>query len=141
MNQKYGMIMNRDFFEGRGSVRSKAEKSGDPRAHDEIIEMMERKLQKLARSFYSAAMRLMYQKKFKLSKKYLDFAAELNYPNAIYTVGCLYEFGIGVECDKDKAFELYEEAYALRFRDPRAKYKLIVLKMLKQGEHFVKSFD
>jgi TPR repeat protein len=43
----------------------------------------------------------------------------------------MYEFGIGAACDKEKAFEIYEEAYALKFRDPRALYKLAVLKMLR----------
>ena len=128
-------------FERAKDTFLKAEMLGDGRAHDEIINMMERKLAKFSRSIYSAAMRLMHQKKFKLAKSYLDIAAELSYPKAIYTVGCLYEFGIGVECDKDKAYELYETAYSLRFRDPRAKYKLIVLKMLKQGEHFIKTFE
>lgn len=137
---EYGIGTKLDFDRAKDTF-IKADQNGDSRAHDEIIAMMERKLKKMARSFYSTAMRLMYQKKFKLSKNYLDLAAELNYPNAIYTIGCLYEFGIGVECDKDKAFELYEESYTLRFRDPRAKYKLIVLKMLKQGEHFVKKFE
>ena len=50
---------------------------------------------------------------------------------ATYTLGCFYEFGLGVTCDKDMAYELYEEAFRNKFRDPRASYKLIVLKLIK----------
>jgi TPR repeat protein len=119
----------------------KAEALGDKRAHNELLSMMERKLRRTAKSIYSTAMRLFYSKKFKLAKGYLDIAVELGHPKAIYTLGCLYEFGMGVDCDKTRAYELYEEAYSLKFRDPRATYKLIVLKMLRQGESFVKKFE
>lgn len=111
----------------------KAERSGQDGAHELITELMEQKIKKLSARLYSGAMRLIYMKKFKTAKTYLDIAADLAHPKAIYTLGCLYEFGIGVPCDKEKGFALYEKAYSLFFRDPRSQYKLAVLKMLKSG--------
>ena len=109
----------------------KAERCGDVRAQKEIIALMDRKIKKVSKQLYSSAMRLIHQRKFRPAKTHLEIAADLLYPKAIYTLGCLYEFGIVVDCDKEKGFALYEKAYSLFFRDPRAKYKLKVLKMLK----------
>jgi TPR repeat protein len=58
-------------------------------------------------------------------------ADKLGHACATYTIGCFYEFGLGVECNKDRAYELYEEAFKNKFRDPRASYKLTVLKLIK----------
>lgn len=137
---EYGIGTRLNYKRAR-NILLKAEALGDAAAHEELLTMMERKLRRTAQSLYSSAMRLFHAKKFKLAKSHLDIAVELGHPKAIYTIGCLYEFGMGVECDKNKAFDLYEEAYTLKFRDPRARYKLIVLKMLRQGESFVKSFE
>jgi TPR repeat protein len=59
------------------------------------------------------------------------FDYNLGNPKAIYTLGCLYEFGLGLEVNKDYAYALYEDAYRMKFRDPRAQYKLRVLKMVR----------
>ncbi len=117
-------------------VLTKAERLGVEGASDAIRAIMERKKTKLAKRFYSTAMRLIYMKKFDASKNYLEIAAQLKSPRAIYTLGCLYEFGIGAPCDKQKAFLLYEKSYSLFFRDPRSSYKLSVLRMLKAGKMF-----
>lgn len=109
----------------------KAERLGDERAQKAIASLMEKKMKKISKQLYSSAMRLIYQRKFTPAKTHLEIAADLLYPKAIYTLGCLYEFGIVVTCDKEKGFALYEKAYSLFFRDPRARYKLKVLKMLK----------
>ena len=109
----------------------KAMEYGIEGADQAIIAIMERKKKKLGKKHYSVAMRLIHQKKFDIAKTYLDVAAELMNPRAIYTLGCLYEFGMGAPCDKDRAFDLYEQAYSMFFRDPRAEYKLAVLRMLK----------
>ena len=109
----------------------KAERIGIVGVKNAIEILMEQKKKKFARKYYSAAMRLIYMKKFDVAKNYLDAAAELMNPRAIYTLGCLYEFGMGAPCDKDRAYSLYEKSYSLFFRDPRAKYKLSVLRMLK----------
>ena len=115
---------------------SKAERLGISGAEDAIRTIMECKKSKLAKRYYSTAMRLIYMKKFDESKSYLEIAAQLSNPRAIYTLGCLYEFGIGAPCDKDKAYDLYEHSYSLFFRDPRSRYKLAVLRMLKAGNFF-----
>ena len=112
-------------------ILSHAERIGATGAGFAIRTVMERKKAKLRRRYYSTAMRLIHQKKVDIAKAYLDVSAELGFPRAIYTLGCLYEFGMGAVCDKERAFALYEKAYAMRFRDPRAEYKLAVLRMLK----------
>ncbi len=118
-------------FEKAKQTLIKAERCGDELAQKAIIALMERKMKKISKQLYSSAMRLIYQRKFMPAKTHLEIAADLLYPKAIYTLGCLYEFGIVVGCDKEKGFALYEKAYSLFFRDPRARYKLKVLKMLK----------
>ncbi len=119
-----------DYGRARRTL-AKAERLGAEDATAAIKILMQKKIKKIARQLYSKAMRLIYQKNFDAAKKYLDISSELSCPKAIYTLGCLYEFGMGTPCNKELAFELYEKAYALLFRDPRSRYKLSVLRMLK----------
>lgn len=119
-----------DFGAAR-TLLTEAERCGVEGARAKIIKLMDRKMKKLSDRIYSLSVRLIFKKKFSEAKRYLDIAADLIHPKAIYTLGCLYEFGIGTDCDKDMAFSLYEKAYALSFRDPRASYKLKILKMVK----------
>jgi TPR repeat protein len=125
-----GMGTKLDYDKAREYL-TKAERIGSEQAHKEILRIMNKKMAKISKRIYSTSMRLIYQKKFKTAKNYLEIAADLMYPKAIYTLGCLYEFGIGAKCDKELAFNLYEKAYSLFFRDPRSEYKLNVLRMLK----------
>ncbi len=110
---------------------SKAERLGLSGARETMQSLMQRKIEKLSSRLYSTAMHLIYQKKFKLSKTFLELSADLLNPKAIYTLGCLYEFGVGAGYDKTKAFSLYREASALGFFDMASSYKLRILKMLK----------
>ncbi|MBE6645508.1 MAG: sel1 repeat family protein [Ruminococcaceae bacterium] len=110
---------------------SKAERIGIVGVKNVIRVLMEQKKKKFAKRYYSQGMQLIYMKKFDAAKNHLEAAAELMNPRAIYTLGCLYEFGMGATCDKDKAFSLYEKSYSLFFRDPRSNHKLSVLRMLK----------
>lgn len=119
-----------DYGRARRTL-TKAERLGVEEATNAIKILMQKKMKKLARQLYSKAMRLIYLKKFDEAKRYLDISSELSCPKAIYTLGCLYEFGMGTPCDKPLAFSLYEKAYALLFRDPRSQYKLSVLRMIK----------
>jgi TPR repeat protein len=112
-------------------ILTRAEKLGISGAADAIMTIMERKKKKLAGRYHSTAMRLIHMKKFDVAKAYLDVSAEMMDPRAIYTLGCMYEFGLGAVCDKERAFALYEKAYAMLFRDPRAEYKLSVIRKLK----------
>lgn len=108
-----------------------AEESGYSTARREIERLEANRKKRVAEKHFSTAMRLLYKRKFKAAKCYLDLCRKLENPRAIYTLGCLYEFGIGIEVNKDFAYALYEDAYRLKFRDPRAKYKLRVLKMVR----------
>ena len=109
----------------------RAKEAGYTTATREIDRLEKNRRRRLSEKHFSTAMRLLYKRKFQAAKYYLDLCRSLENPRAIYTLGCLYEFGIGVECDKDFAYSLYEDAYRLKFRDPRAKYKLRVLKMVR----------
>lgn len=94
-----------------------------------------RRLRKLTRAVYATAMELIHQRKFAEAVRMLEVGEPLAYPKALYTLGCLYEFGRGVPVDKARAFALYEQAYRGNgtevFRDPRARYKLFVLNMVR----------
>lgn len=110
---------------------SKAERCGVEGAHEAITVIMGRKMKKVSKRLYSASMRLVYQKKFDEARRLLEIASDLYEPRATYTLGCIFEFGMGVKCDKDKAYSYYEKAYSMKFRDPRSNYKLSVLRLLK----------
>ena len=96
-----------------------------------ITEIMESKRKKLSSARLSSAIQLLYQNKVALAKKHLEASACLQNAKAIYTLGCLYEFGLGGNYDKDAAYKMYEKAFSLKFRDPRAKYKLAILRLVK----------
>jgi TPR repeat protein len=105
--------------------------AGYTEAKREIDRLVANRNTRISEKSFSTAMRLLYSKKFEAAKGYLDLCVSLGNPKAIYTLGCLHEFGVGVHVDKDYAFSLYEDAYRLKFRDPRAVYKLRVLKMVR----------
>ncbi|MBQ8688991.1 MAG: sel1 repeat family protein [Clostridia bacterium] len=109
-----------------------AQNSGEQRARRELRRIYENKRRHLGDKLYSTAMRLIYNKKLIPAAKALANAMKLSHPKAIYTLGCLYEFGGGVSTDKTRAYQLYGEAAKRSFTDPRAKYKSTVLKMLKK---------
>jgi TPR repeat protein len=125
-----GIGTRRDFALARKTL-SKAERLGVEGAHELITEVMQRKMKKLSRRLYSTAMRLVYKKNYGEAKRLLEIAGDLCEPSAIYTLGCIYEFGMGVKCNKNLAYDYYEKAFSMKFRDPRSKYKLSVLRLLK----------
>ena len=120
-------------FDGRLAVKylGLAKAAGEERAEAEIFRLFNFKKNNVARKLYSTAMRLIYLKKFSIAAQYLEMAVEFEHAKATYTLGCLYEFGRGVKCDKARAYNLYDLATKFAFADPRSKYKLSVLKMLK----------
>ena len=126
----HGIGTKLDYSLAREAL-SEAERNGVEGATAAIQSSMERKKSRLGKRYYSTAMRLIYEKKFGLAREYLDLAAKFENPRAIYALGCLFEFGMGAPCDKERAFALYEKAYSMLFRDPRAKYKLSILRMIK----------
>ena len=111
---------------------TRAYKNGEERAKRELVRLYENKKRHLGDKLYSQAMRLIYNKKFGEAVKVLTVAIDFKHPKAIYTLGCLYEFGRGVACDKRYAYDLYNAAERLLFRDTRSKYKSNILRMIKK---------
>ncbi len=130
---KYG-IGTRVNFTLAKKYLEEATAAGSKLAERELSDLLNRKLSKLARMTYSSAMRLIYQKKFDAAKNFLSLGIQIADPKAIYTYGCLYEFGIGLPCDKNKAYEYYTLAEQKGFTDDRARHKQMVLRMFKQNE-------
>ncbi|MBQ2732870.1 MAG: sel1 repeat family protein [Clostridia bacterium] len=106
-------------------------------ARDELALLQTRKMKRMVRALYSTAMELIHQKKYKEAHAVLLAAVPFGYPKALYTLGCLYEFGVGLgECDRAKANEYYERAMQdggiyPPFRDLNAEYKLKILKIIR----------
>lgn len=109
-----------------------ADNRGNTEARAEVQRLIKNKKLSLAKKFYSTAMHLIYKGKFDIAKRYLEAATELSLSKAIYTLGCLFEFGKGTQTDKNEAYRLYALADEAGFKDTRSKYKLTILKMLKK---------
>ncbi len=111
---------------------SLASSGGDARAEGELSRLLARRDRGVSNKIYSKASRLIYLKKYTLAKSVLDIAYSLRHPRATYLLGCLYEFGKGTATNRTRAFELYREAGALGFTDERAKFKSVILKLVKR---------
>ena len=127
----YGFGTRFDFDKALRALRI-ADKRGELLAKDEVKRLLENKKRALAKKFYSTAMRLIHIGKFDIARGYLEAATELRFPKAIYTLGCLNEFGRGTPTDKSEAYRLYNIADGEGFSDDRSKYKFTILKMLKK---------
>ena len=125
-----GFGVNRNFKLALAAL-IKADRLADKRAAELITRIYEAKKRKIAKKIYSQAMRLVHIGKSDIAVELLALSEQLEYPKAIYSLGCLYEFGMGVPTDKDRAYDMYERAYKLKFRDPRAKFKLSILRIAK----------
>ena len=86
----------------------------------------------MTRSLYSTAMRLLYNGKHVEGRELLEVCIELGTTEAIYALGCLYEFGIGIYADRRTALVLYKKAFAEGYRDPGQTHKQKILKMAKR---------
>ena len=126
----YGVGTAFDYKKAKAYLKAALD-AGYTTAKREIDRLITNRNARIAEKSFSTAMRLLYKREFAIAKAYLDVCVSLGNPKAIYTLGCLHEFGVGVPVDKDYAFSLYEDAYRLKFRDPRAVYKLRVLKMVR----------
>ncbi|MBQ9070491.1 MAG: SEL1-like repeat protein [Clostridia bacterium] len=106
-------------------------------AKEELELLYKRKMNKMVRSLYANSMELIYMKKFREAARLLSSIESLAYPKALYTLGCLYEFGRGVpKSDRAVAEDYYERAFRGNvtygsFKDPNSKYKLTVLRMVR----------
>ena len=114
-----------------------AAEDGNGAAITELNTLYRRRMNKMIRSLYSTSMRLIYMGKYDEAVKLLTSFESLAYPKALYTLGCLYEFGRGVGAsDKSTANKYYDlaavgsGAYG-SFTDPKSQYKLKILKLLR----------
>ena len=132
--------LGRCYADGVGTERdftlafnylSRALRLGTSEAEPYLRKILEGKKKRLTRAIYSRAMRLLYNNRFEAAVSELQKCIPLCYGKGIYTLAALYEFGLGVVMDRAQAHRLYEMAFELKFRDPRASYKLCILKMAK----------
>ena len=61
----------------------------------------------------------------------LKICASFGYSAAVYTIGCLYEFGIGMPANRRVALDHYKAAYSLGYSDYDQSHKYKMLKMTK----------
>ena len=109
---------------------TEAKNSGSATADSELLRIYENKKRHMTRSLYSTAMRLFYNKKFELSLEMLGTCMSFAMPEAIYSIGCLYEFGIVLPPDRQKARIYYDKAAELGYSGKGA-HKQRMLKMAK----------
>lgn len=110
---------------------SEAKKMGSASADRELYRIYENKKRHMMRSLYSTAIRLFYNKKFDLSRSMLEVCMSFGMPEAIYTIGCLYEFGITLPPDRITARKFYDKAAELGYEDKAQAHKQKILKMSK----------
>jgi TPR repeat protein len=133
---EYGLCFSRGigvaFDFGRAvEVLSKAARLGSKEAGEELKRLMENKKRHMLKKVYSDAMTLIHKKNFVEAEKLLRICLRLGHAKGIYTLGCLNEFGLGIPTNREIAFRLYETSFDLKFRDPRAVYKLKILRMVR----------
>lgn len=116
-------------FDNATRTLSVAARLGSAEAKSELERIMGNKRRNMINKVYSDAMSMIYQKKTSEAARLLGMLVRYEHAKAIYTLGCLNEFGLGIPTDRALASRLYEKAFELKFRDPRAVYKLRVLKM------------
>ena len=116
-------------FDRAMDTLTKAMRYGSSKAKDEFKRLSENKTRALSRQLFSKAMRLIYQQKYRDARAILEVCHEVGDPQAAYTLGCMYEFGLGGYTDREGAKALYEYSYREKFRDPRQEYKLKILRM------------
>ena len=114
-----------------------ASESGFAEAKRELSLLYGRKQKRLVRQIYALCMELIYMKKFEVAFRIITSAESLGYPKLIYTIGCMYEFGLGCDTSKKRANEYYERAAVGSavygsYIDEGAKYKAKILKIIKR---------
>lgn len=110
---------------------SEAKKLGRESADRELYRIYENKRRHMTRSLYSSAIRLLYNKKFDLALDRLNVCASFGLPEAIYSIGCLYEFGITLPTDRSTAKVYYDKSAELGYSDRGGRHKQRILKMAK----------
>ncbi len=118
-------------FKKASELLSIAREMGSYSADRELYRIYENKKRHMVRSLYSRAMRLYYMKEYALARELFEVCMQLGYPDAIYSIGCLYEFGITTQPDRKIALKYYKRAYELGYSDPRQYHKQSMLRISK----------
>ena len=113
---------------------SLAREIGQRGAEEELHRIYENKKRHMTRSLYSTAMSLLYQKNYAEAIRLLEICSSLGYSAAIYTIGCLYEFGIGTPANRHVALDYYKEAYSRGYSDYDQSHKYKMLRITKQPD-------
>ena len=112
---------------------------GSKEAELELYRIYENKRRHLLRALYSQAMRLMYLQKTDEAIRLLKLAAREGDAASTYTLGCLFEFGVGVNQSRSEALVLYERARKSGYTDKMQRTKRQILKMTQKPHQTVKA--
>ncbi len=126
----HGIGVNRNFKLAKEALM-KAARLGSDGAKRALKALYEAKKKKLARRFYSKAMREIYRKRISSAKVSLECSGELGNLKAYYVLACLYDFGTDDSGDRQKAREYYKIAGDGGFVDKDSRYKKLVLKLIR----------
>ena len=118
-------------FDKASELLTIAREMGSYSADRELFRIYENKKKHMVRSLYSTAMRLYYNKKYDLARNMLEVCMQMGLPDAIYSIGCLYEFGITTAPDRKIALKFYKKAYEMGYSDPRQYHKQSMLRISK----------
>ena len=125
-----GIGVNRNYKLAKENL-TKAARLGSEGAKRALKALFEAKKKKLAKRFYSSAMRQMYKKKFDAAKISLECAGELGELKAYYVLACLYEFSATEANEHRAAREYYKKAFDGGFSDKDSRYKKLVLRLMR----------
>ena len=120
-----------DFNEATALLK-KAQENGIAEAERELFRLYEQKKKSVIQRLYSSGVRLVYQQKYEAAARLLEVAAHYGSARAAYVLGTLYEFGRGVEYDKERARALYKTAADGGFDDYDRHTKQALLRMMKR---------
>lgn len=124
-----GFGVDRDFAKSRDAYTRAL--GACPRADAELKKMKEAREAHRRRRMMSGAMRLIRRKKYLDACERLTLLARSGDAKAMYTLGALFEFGLGVEADARRADRFYELARQSGFVDERTRYKLTILRLIR----------
>ncbi len=99
-------------------------------AEAETTRLLECRRKKMQRALHACVCELLYQGKALQAAPLAELSAGLGDPKGLYTLGAMYEFGIGVHADAATAADLYARAQEAGFVDERARYKRILLRQI-----------
>ena len=121
-------------FKQASKYLSLARELGQRGADEELRRIYENKKRHMTRSLYSTAMSMLYQKNYGEAMRLLEICSSFGYSAATYTIGCLYEFGIGTPANRHTALDYYKIAYARGYSDYDQTHKYKMLKITKQPD-------